>query len=190
MHTFPHVTLSSLRCLRLVLLGLLFLSGRTLCAAVPEISKEYQVKAAFLYNFTKFIEWPASRFPTDTSPFVIAVLGRNPFGEELTAIVRDRKVHGRGYVVKIIDSLDEAASAHLLFVGAGEEELLADKLASLQKAGVLTVGESPRFIAVGGIVNFTLETDKVRFQINQQAGEQAGLKMSAQLLKLAVIVRK
>jgi len=118
------------------------------------------------------------------------VLGRNPFGEDLDAIVRERKVNGRELVVKIITSPDEAAAAHLLFVGADEEARLAGKMESLQKAGVLTVGESPRFIASGGIINFTLETDKVRFQINPLAGQQAGLKISAQLLKLAMIVRK
>jgi hypothetical protein len=177
-------------CLWLVLLGLLAFFGRTSCDAAPEISKEYQVKAAFLYNFTKFVEWPASRFSDNTSPIVITVLGRNPFGEELNSIVRERKVNGRGLVVKIIDSADEATASHLLFVGADAEDRLSGKMDALQKSGVLTVGESPRFIASGGIINFTLEADKVRFQINPQAGEQAGLKISAQLLKLAVIVRK
>ncbi len=190
MHTFPQVMPSTRRCLWLVLLGLLVFGGRASCEAAPEVSKEYQVKAAFLYNFTKFVEWPASRFSTNTSPIVIAVLGRNPFGEELDAIVRERKVNGRGLVVKVIDSADEAATAHLLFVGADAEDRLAGKMDALQKSGVLTVGESPRFIASGGIINFTLDADKVRFQINPQAGEQAGLKISAQLLKLAVIVRK
>jgi hypothetical protein len=190
MHSLSQTLPSPRRCLWLVLLGLLVFGARTSCDAAPEVSKEYQVKAAFLYNFTKFVEWPASRFPDATSPIVIAVLGRNPFGAELEAIVRERKVNGRGLVVKVIDSADAAASAHLLFVDAGVEDRLVGKMDALQKAGVLLVGESPRFIAAGGIINFTLEADKVRFQINPQAGEQAGLKISAQLLKLAVIVRK
>lgn len=190
MHTTPQAMSFPRHCLWLVFLGLLLFGGRTVCDAAPEVSKEYQVKAAFLYNFTKFVEWPASRFSDATSPIVIAVLGRNPFGEELNAIVRERKVNGRGLVVKIIDSADEAAAAHLLFVGADAEDRLAGKMDALQKAGVLTVGESPRFIASGGVINFTLEADKVRFQINPQAGEQTGLKISAQLLKLAMIVRK
>lgn len=190
MHTLAKVLNTPRRCLWLVLIGLLFFGDRTRCDAAPEVPKEYQVKAAFIYNFTKFVEWPASRFPDATSPIVIAVLGRNPFGEDLAAIVRERKVHGRGLVVKNISSADEALTAHLLFVGADAEDLLAEKMDALQKSGVLTVGESPRFIEYGGIINFTLETDKVRFQINPQSGEQAGLKISAQLLKLAVIVRK
>jgi hypothetical protein len=190
MHTLHQVPLSPRRYLWMVLLGVLFLVGRPSCNAGPEVAKEYQVKAAFLYSFTKFVEWPASRFSDNASPIVIAVLGRNPFGDELDAIVRDRKVNGRGLVVKVVDSADEAAAAHLLFIGADEEDRLSGKMEVLQKAGVLTVGESPRFIASGGIINFTLATDKVRFQINPQAGEQAGLKLSAQLLKLATIVHR
>ncbi|MFA6289772.1 MAG: YfiR family protein [Opitutaceae bacterium] len=189
-HTLSSPAGYNARRLLLAFFALLCLAGHAAIGATPAVSKEYQVKAAFLYNFTKFVEWPASRFPDDTSPIVIAVLGRNPFGDELAAIIRTRKVNGRELVVKIIASADEAATAHLLFVGADEETLLVGKMEPLQKAGVLTVGESPRFIASGGIINFTLETDKVRFQINPLAGQQAGLKISAQLLKLAMIVRK
>lgn len=173
------------RFLLLAILGLLSFSP-----ARADTSKEYQLKAAFLYNFTKFVEWPAPHVPQAASPIVIAVLGDNPFGDELENAVRGRLVNGRPIVVKIVDSPDEAGAAQVLFVGANEERRLGDSLDALHRASVLTVGETRRFAAMGGIITFTLTADKVRFEINQDAGEQAGLKINAQLLKLATPVRK
>lgn len=178
------------RCVVLMWLGLLALSGPTAFGADHAISKEYQLKAAFLYNFSKFVQWPPERFSDEKSPIVIAVLGNNPFGDELENAVRGRLINGRPIVVKIIDSLDQVGTAQVLFVDAKEELRLGDSLALLHRAGVLTVGETRRFAAMGGIITFTLAEDKVRFEINQLAGEQAGLKINAQLLKLATPVRK
>ncbi len=174
------------------LLSLLALGGHTAFGADHAISKEYQIKAAFLYNFSKFVQWPPGRFPDETSPIVIAVLGDSPFGDELANAVHGRLVNGRPIVVKIIDSLEsleESGSAQVLFVGASEERRLGDSLYSLHRASILTVGETRRFAAMGGIITFILSEDKVRFEINQNAGERAGLKINAQLLKLALPVR-
>jgi hypothetical protein len=167
----------------LAFVGLLFLP-----VSRAEISKEYQLKAAFLYNFTKFVEWPPRCFANATSPITIAILGDNPFADELETAVRGRQVNGRSVVVKEIDSIAQAGDAQVLFIAAKNEARLGDALGSLQQTGVLTVGESRQFAAMGGIITFTLQTDKVRFQINQQASEQAGLKINAQLLKLATVV--
>ena len=177
-------------CRVLVWLGLLALGGHTAFGADHAISKEYQLKAAFLYNFSRFVQWPPERFSDEKSPIVIAVLGNNPFGDELENAVRGRLVNNRPIVVKIIDSPDQAGAAQMLFVDAKEERRLGDSLALLHRAGVLTVGETRQFEAMGGIITFTLAEDKVRFEINQFAGEQAGLKINAQLLKLATPVRK
>lgn len=166
----------------IVLLGLGVLP---LCA---EVSKEDQIKAAFLFNFTKFVEWPQECFADDSSPLVIAVLGTNQFGDELSKVVRDRKVNGRDIVVTTVTSLAAPRAFHLLFVNAQAEAQFRGHLGRLRAAGVLTVGESEHFIAGGGIIVFTLEADKVRFEINQTAAEQARLKLSAQLLKLATVV--
>ena len=149
------------------------------------------MKAAFLYNFTKFTEWPARHFAASDSPIIIGVLGSDSFGAELEKIVRDRRVNGRAFVVRILDPSAEAAAIDVLFVAAGEESRFDRQSAeALRTAGVLTVGETPRFAALSGIITFALEADKVRFEINQGAAELAGLKLSAQLLKLATTVRK
>lgn len=166
-----------------------------LLAATPglvqaEVTKEYQVKAAFLYNFTKFVEWPPDRFADAQRPITIGIVGRNPFGDELAKITGGRKINGRDIVIRLVTSEAEVLSADLIFVSAGEEEHLRDLTAMLQQAGILTVGESPRFAAAGGMITFVLERDKVRFQINQAASEQAGLKINAQLLKLATTVQR
>lgn len=172
---------------------LLLLLSLLLGALVTEtraqaISKEYQVKAAFLYNFTKFVDWPPQRFATDTSPIVIAVLGKNPFQQELAGLVKGRSVNGRLIDVRAVRSADELASAHIVFVGAGEEALLPPSI--FGRPGVLTVGESTEFTRRGGVITFVLVEEKVRFEINQGSGQEAGLKLSGQLLKLAVAVRK
>ncbi len=174
-----------LRCLLLVLLCLLTVGNHTAFGAAPAISKEYQLKAAFLYQFTKFIQWPAERFADEKSPIVIAVLGRNPLGDELDKLVKGRTVNGRAIDVRLIASVAELPSAHIVFVCAGEESRLNATI--FGEPGVLTVGESADFAARGGIIMFTLVDEKVRFEINQASGEKAGLKLSGQLLKLAVI---
>jgi hypothetical protein len=154
-----------------------------------DVSKEYQIKAGFLYNFTKFIEWPSDRFASEKAPIVIAVLGDNPFGDELRQVIEGRKVNGRAIVIESTQSLEEAKRAHVVFIGADAEKRLENHLDSLHAAGVLTVGESKQLAALGGTIVFTVVDDKVRFEINVASAERAGLKISAQLLKLALGVR-
>jgi hypothetical protein len=163
-------------------------------ASATDVSKEYQIKAAFLYNFAKFVEWPVDRFGDENTPIRIGVIGKNPFGGELEKLVQDRKVNGRGIAVVYLSSLKEAKSSpvlcHVLFVPVGEENTLAQLAHSLEDASTLTVGESERFAAQGGMVNFTMLENKVRFEINADVAERAGLKISAQLQKLATTVRR
>lgn len=155
-----------------------------------EIAKEYQIKAAFLYNFTKFVEWPSRCFAAPDAPFVIGVVGRDPFGDELKKLVRDRTVAGRAIVAVQLTAIEPATTIHLLFVANGEEKKIEPHLATLRSAGVLTVGESERFTALGGIVTFIRREDQVRFKINAASAGGSGLKVSAQLLKLATLVRQ
>jgi hypothetical protein len=154
------------------------------------VSKEYQIKAAFLYNFTKFVEWTPQRFPEESSPIVIGILGKNPFGNELEGIVRGRTVNGREIVVKLTESPNQIPVAHVLFVAAGEERRFREVFTSGAGTGVLTVGDSEQTATLGAMINFTMEGNKVRFDINIGAAERAGLKISAQLQKLAKSVRK
>jgi hypothetical protein len=170
-------------CWRVLVLVLAGCAGAPLARA--EVAKEYQVKAAFLFNFTKFVDWSDASAPRADAPIVIALLGRNPFGDELQKVVRDRKVNGHAIVVLQLTTTVGAGPLQAVFVAAGEERRFERELAALQRLGVLTVGESERFGALGGIVNFTTVDDKVRFEINAAAAESAGLKISAQLQKLA-----
>lgn len=173
-------------CLILFILGLLFL-GALSPARADSISKEYQLKAAFLYNFTKFVDWPPERFADNSSPIVIAVLGKNPFGDEMERLVKDRVVNGHPIQVRFIESADDIPSAHIIFVSARSERNFDESI--FDHPGVLTVGESSDFAERGGMIRFTLVGEKVRFEINQASSDKAGLKLSGQLLKLAMIVR-
>jgi hypothetical protein len=153
-------------------------------------SREHQIKAAFVYNFTKFIEWPAQSFPDANAPIIIGVLGETPFATELEQLVRDRKVNGHTILVKRIQSVAEAASTHLLFVSATEDAQLASLRAALESRPIVTVGESSSFAQSGGTITFILQDDKVRFEISTATAEQTGLRISAQLQKLAATVRR
>ena len=154
-----------------------------------KVSKEYQLKAAFLYNFAKFIQWPEKKFSDANSPIVIGVFGENLFGDELEKAVRGRKVNGRGIVVKQIQTVDAASSVHLLFVPAAEDSRLAELKVNCQGASVLVVGESGTFTKRGGAIAFKIDGDNLRFEINTSAAEGAELKVNAQLLKLASNLR-
>lgn len=152
-------------------------------------SKEYQLKAAFLYNFAKFVEWPERRFVNPQSPFVIGVLGENPFGDSLEKAVRGRRVSGRRIVVKQFRGMNSAHEAHLLFVGVSSQEQWHQQQRALGK-GVLVVGETEWFANHGGTISFLLRGDKLRFRINMKSATAEGLKVSSQLQKLAVDVTK
>ena len=151
---------------------------------------EYQLKAAFVYNFAKFIEWPPSSFPTASSPFVIGVTGRTALTTALETAVTNRKINGRAIVIKAVETIEATRGTHLLFVAASEDKRLREFVPVLSPAQILTIGESEAFAKEGGIINFVLEGDKCRFDINVDAAERAQLKISAQLLKLARNVRR
>lgn len=161
-----------------------------LAAAEPTVAKEYQIKAAFLYNFTKFVEWPAEKFATPTSPIVIGVLGANPFGTELAESIKDRKVNGRELQFRHITTVAEISGLHVLFVSDGEPARWAGLETALQSGAVLGVGETEALLRAGGAIRFALEGDKVRFEIDLLSAENARLKISSQLLKLARAVRR
>lgn len=154
---------------------------------------EYQVKAAFLFNFTKFVDWPPERFSSPDAPIIIAVLGRSPCGEELENLVRDRQVGGRRIILRSLvlphEASADAMDYHILFVPVGAEAQFAPVAAAVVRNRVLSVGESERFAALGGMVNFVVVDDRIRFEINRAAVTAAGLKLSAQLQKLAVPAR-
>ena len=157
------------------------------CEAADE-SLEYQVKSAFLLNFTKFVEWPASAFEAAESPIAICILGEDPFGTTLDQIVAGETVSNRKITVSRIKRVPAPKACQVIFVGRPEKEA-ASLLTSLD-AGVLTVGEGESFIRDGGMIAFVIENRRVRFSANQGAAENAGLKISSRLLNVARSVKK
>jgi len=151
---------------------------------------EYQVKAAYLYNFGKFVDWPNGTATSKDGPFLICVLGNDPFGSTLDAMIANQKIGGRGVVAKRVSKPKDALGCRILFISSSEDTQLGDILASLSSSDVLTVGDSSQFSQRGGMIGFVFEGDKVRFEVNLANAEKAGLTLSSELLKVAVTVRK
>ena len=157
-------------------------------AGSPAQSEEYQVKAAFLYNFAKFVEWPAPVAPSE--PFVICILGQNPFGTALADAVREKVAGGRPFAVHLISDSPSKSSCQILFINSSDRQRFHSMAGNFKGSGMLTVGEASWFIADGGIINFKLVDGKIRFDISVQAAELAHLSISSKLLSLAQIVKK
>jgi hypothetical protein len=151
-------------------------------SAADDDRLEYQVKAAFLFNFLKFVDWPGA--PAD-SPWVIGILGRDPFGGVLEQTVRGKTVNGRAVEVRHYGRLADVKECNILFIGRADfERVVTPTQPFLQQPGLLTVGEAPGFLKSGGIINFYLQENRVHFEIQPSAAHSAGLHVSAQLLKL------
>ena len=148
---------------------------------------EDQVKAAFLFNFAKFVTWPAG--DPDGDPLAVCVLGSGSFDESLEKVIGGRPVGGRSVVVRDVSSTTEMGGCEIVFVRASEDSRAASILDHVGDKPILTVGESEGFAARGGIINFRVEESRVRFEVNPAAATRAGLELSSQLLKLAILVR-
>jgi hypothetical protein len=154
---------------------------------------EYQVKAAFLLNFTKFIDWPPASFASVDSPITICILGKDPFGPVLDEIVQGETVNARKVMVQRITQPPVtqptgSKTCHVVFVGEPDKDI-AKTLSGLGP-GVLTVGQGDRFLRDGGMVALVVDNRRVRFDINQTAATGAGLSLSARLLNVARAVEK
>lgn len=154
-------------------------------ARAQSAATEYEIKAAFLYNFARFVEWPQQSFTSAAAPFQICVLGQDPFGQSLRQIARDKQVNGHPFEIKNVTDTGEARACQILFISLSEKKRLREILLGLRGASVLTVGESKDFAEQGGMINFVLESERVHFEVNLRAAEQAGLKISSKLLSLA-----
>lgn len=159
------------------------------CHAQNAQPSEYQIKAAFLYNFAKFVEWPAQAFARPTSPIIIGVLGENVFGGDLEKTIHGKAINSHPLQFKKIDSVAEATNCQILFISPSEKNHLPDILEGLRSASVLTVSETDNFTAEGGMINFITEkvgnSRTIHFQINNEAAKKAGLTISSKLLSLA-----
>jgi hypothetical protein len=156
-------------------------------ASAEQPLDEYQVKAAFLYNFAKFVQWPSDAFQSASEPIAICVLGQDPFGRSLEDTVAGRAIEGRSLIVRHISTVKQVAGCHVLFIGSADHKRSPPMLADI-KPGILTVGESDASGADGVVINFKLDEGKVRFDINVDAAEREKLQISSRLLSLAHIV--
>lgn len=167
--------------------ALILLGGHGLPAATAA-TKEYQLKAGFLYNFARFIEWPTNAFSNEDSPIVIGVFGNDPFASDLDEIVRDEKVNNHPLVVQRYQQIEDIKICHILFVSQSEVKRLDRILGSLKNRSVLTVGDTDGFAKRGGVIRLVTKNNKIRFRINLEAAKAANLTISSKLLRSAEIV--
>jgi hypothetical protein len=142
------------------------------------------VKSAFLSNFAKFIEWPAGRLP-EGQPLVIGVIGDDFVATALKDLVTGKSILGHAYAVRRLSAKDDLAGLHMLFIGSAAGPRVGELLERLGTDGVLTVSDVNRFCALGGMIQFRTESDRVRFDINLQSATRAGLSINSKLLALA-----
>lgn len=149
---------------------------------------EYDVKAAYLFNFARFAEWQAGSPAARNDTFAICVLGQDPFGAALDAVVAGEIIAGKSVVARRVTKPREAVNCRVLFISSSEESRLLEILGALDGACVLTVSDMPQFSRRGGMIQFVADSNKVRFEINLANAGAAGLTLSSELLKVAVTV--
>ncbi|MHB9027251.1 MAG: YfiR family protein [Candidatus Latescibacterota bacterium] len=146
--------------------------------------REYQVKAAFLFRFANFVDWPDRAFQSKESGFVIGVLGDNPFGEALDSL-KGKTIKGRRVVVRNYTEVEDALNCQVLFISGSENDNLPSIIKSLSESPVLTVGDREGFCRKGVMINMVPVEKNIGFEVNDSAARRAGLRISSQLLKLA-----
>ena len=149
---------------------------------------EYELKAAFLFHFAQFVEWPADAFQNPASPFTYCTVGEDPFHGALNESLRGKSIATRRLEVRHVKQAEEVAGCQIMFIAAGEKKRTAEVMAKAAGHPILIVGENEGFIQNGGMIGFCLEENKIRFEINLEAVERANLKISARLLALAKTV--
>jgi hypothetical protein len=172
-----------------VVLAWMLIDAPCLPAQSPKPT-DYDVKAVYLYNFGRFVEWPTSGIAAKDDSFNICVLGQDPFGPALDATLAGETIDGKSVVARRISSPEESGNCRIVFMSAGEEGRMNKIIDALNKEGVLTVSDMPQFSQHGGMIQFVLEEKKVRFEVNLTAVQRAGLTLSSELLKVATAVRR
>jgi hypothetical protein len=172
----------------ILLLFLILPSGMRGARPLAQGSDESQVKAAFLFNFAKFVEWPSESFNDNQAPIIVGVVGEDSTSSAIDQMINGKTANGRRLQVKRFPNFRAVAHCHILFISSSQRDNLRQILAAVGPA-VLTIGETERFAQMGGIINFTIVDSKLRFEINPTAAEKAGLRISAKLLSLARVIR-
>jgi hypothetical protein len=168
----------------------LVMAGSVGARAQSGSANEYDVKAAFLFNFAKFIEWPNSSPQLSKSPFVICVYGDDPFGSSLDAIVKGKTINDREIVTRRVHKTEELRECQMVFISSSEESKMPAVLAALNGSSVVLIGETPGFAQQGGHIQLVMEDNRVRFLVNVDAAKRSHLQISSKLLSLAEIVHE
>jgi hypothetical protein len=168
----------------------MFLGTTPRALSQKEEGAEYPVKLAFLYNFTKFVEWPTDTYRDPSAPLAICIVGRSPFSQDLEGELRTRKVGARPVEVRTLKPNDKLSACQIVFVPVTEKDHAEKIVTDLKGSRTLTVGETEGFAVLGGMINLTVEANKVHFEVNLLAAERAGLKISSRLLSIAKIVKE
>lgn len=163
-----------------------------------DLSREYQIKAAFLYNFMQFVDWPEEKVSDTNDPIILGIIGDDPFGDAFKPI-ESKRIKGKKSLIKRYEGIEKLKKSddkgqskielirqcHLLFICSSEKENLKDVINLVSGYDILTVGETPNMLESGGIVNFLLDENKVRFEINLSTARRENIKIRSQLLRLA-----
>jgi hypothetical protein len=162
-----------------------------MCGSIPQIkpqpSRENQVKAVFLFNFSQFVELPPGAFPEANTPFVIGILQEDPFGSYLDETIEGEFINGHPLTVKRFRNVDEIKQCHILYIRESKADGLKGIFSKLKGRNILTVGDAPKFAELGGMIRFFTESNKIKLQINLGAVKAADLTISSKLLRLAEI---
>ncbi len=171
-------------------IGLLLLSCLTpLCQAQDKAAfTPYDVEAAYLYNFGKFVQWPAAP-DSSSQPFSICILGQDNFGKNLDDTIAGEAIQGRKIIARRLSSAEAADKCQIVFIGLSEDTRLTRDLEALHEKPVLTVSNLPDFLERGGAIQFLIQNNRVRFAVNLPAAKRAGLELSSELLKVAAYVK-
>ena len=172
----------------LVVAGVLAVSTQPASAQTDQVG-EYELKAAILYNLSRFVEWPTSAYADSQTPTVLCILGQDPFGNSLKTLGQKQDTNGRPVSIRQLKNENGIRDCHVLYISSSERKTVAQILARLKGSSVLTVGEMSQFAAQGGVIQFMLEDKQVHFQINLDAASRMALKISSRLLVLARIVK-
>jgi len=168
------------------LTGLALLAARAV-AADPTPLAEHQIKALYLFNFTKYVDWPVAA--TNAQPFVIGLAGAQDVKSDLAEIIKGKQLQGREIVIRPVATPAELKGCHILFIGDGNRQRIGELLRAVQGTAVLTVGEVEGFLTLGGMINFTNQGNRVKLEIGLDNVQQARLNMSAKLLAVANVLR-
>lgn len=152
------------------------------------VAREFQIKAVFLYNFTRFVQWPETAFGRSDAPFVIGILGDNPFGSYLDQTVTGESAGDHGLVIERYSSPDEIRECHILFVDVDSKQEVTRALEQVKGKPVLTVSDGEGFARLGGMIHFYNEDARIRLRINANSVDESGLKVSSKLMRLAEII--